>query len=237
MVTFLDIMIQKKIQQNPKLCDYISVTNTMIKEIPLFPLNLVVFPGEELNLHIFEPRYKQLINDCLTNQCTFGIPSYVLTKVEYGTEVKITEVTKTYEDGRMDIKTEGLGVFNVQNFINPWKDKEYAGGPVEFIDFEDELDPSLQLKFIELCQDLFEWLHMEDELPISVETSMYSVIHKLGLKPEEEYILLKMKSHKKRQSFIIEHLEQLIPALERAENAKEKIRMNGHFKHFNPLKF
>lgn len=198
---------------------------------------MVVFPEEELNLHIFEPRYKQLINDCLKTESTFGIPSYVLTKVEYGTEVKIKEVTKTYDDGRMDIKTEGVSVFRVEDFQNPWKENVYAGGPVKFLDVKNDLDPKLHLLIVSLCRELFEWLHMEEEISITDKTSMYEVIHKLGLKLEEEYLLLKMKSQRKRQCYVIEHLENLIPALERAEKAKEKIRMNGHFKHFNPLKF
>ncbi len=209
----------------------------MIKEMPLFPLNIVVFPDEELNLHIFEPRYKQLVNDCLSDHTTFGIPSFVLTKIEYGTEVKITEVTKTYEDGRMDIKTVGMDVFQVKKFNNPWKAKWYAGGPVELLGVADDFDPKLHEDFVTLSRELFEWLHMDEELHVDKSTSMYQLIHKLGLKPEEEYILLKMRSHRKRQCFVIEHLEQLIPALERADKAKEKIRMNGHFKYFNPLKF
>lgn len=209
----------------------------MVKEIPLFPLNSVVFPGEELNLHIFEPRYKDLINDCLKTKTTFGIPSYVLTKIEYGTEVEILEVSKKYDDGRMDIKTKGLRVFKVIDFQNPWQHHAYAGGPVELVDVKDDLDAELQKKFARLCSALFEWLHMEEEIAVTEDTSMYKVIHKIGLKPEEEYILLKMDSERQRQHYLIEHLEQLIPALERAERAKEKIRLNGHFKHFDPLKF
>lgn len=209
----------------------------MIKELPLFPLNLVAFPGEALNLHIFEPRYKQLINDCLESHTNFGIPSYVLTKIEYGTEVKITEVSKTYDDGRMDIKIEGVAVFRVKDFQNPWNDKLYAGGPIQEILIKDDLDAKLHLQIVSLCRQLFEWLHMDETISITDKTSMYEVIHKLGLKPEEEYLLLKMTSQRQRQSYLIEHLENLLPALERAEKAKEKIRMNGHFKHFDPLKF
>ncbi|MEQ8473950.1 MAG: LON peptidase substrate-binding domain-containing protein [Marinoscillum sp.] len=209
----------------------------MFKNIPLFPLNLVVFPGEHLNLHIFEPRYKQLVNDCLREKSTFGVPSYVLTKVEYGTEVKILEVSKVYDDGRMDIKTEGIAVFNVRDFQNPWNGKEYSGGKVDMLQVKNDLDSKFHLELVELCSHLFEWLQMTDELEVTVETSMYEIIHKIGLKPEEEYLLLKMKSERQRQCYIIEHLKNLLPALERAEKAKEKIRMNGHFKHIDPLKF
>ncbi len=84
----------------------------MTNFIPIFPLSIVVFPGENLNLHIFEPRYKQLINDCITNQKPFGIPTVLKENVaEMGTLVQIKEVTKVYDDGRMDIKTEGMAVF------------------------------------------------------------------------------------------------------------------------------
>lgn len=209
----------------------------MIKDLPLFPLNLVVFPGEELNLHIFEPRYKELVQDCLETKTTFGIPSYVLTKLELGTEVKIIELTKTYDDGRMDIKTRGLGMFKVMEFQNPWGNRLYAGGPVELIEVKEDADPAVNLKIIELCRVLFEWLHMQHEISLSSSSAIYEVIHKIGLKPEEEYHLFRLTSERKRQRFVLQHLEQLIPALERAEKAKEKIRMNGHFKHFDPLKF
>lgn len=209
----------------------------MVKELALFPLNLVAFPGEELNLHIFEPRYKQLINDCLQTKTTFGIPSYVLTRIEYGTEVKITEVTRLYEDGRMDIRTEGLRVFKVRQFDNPWGGRLYGGGVVELIAPVDDPDEQLESKVLALCRELFEWLHMEDEISNLETMVMHQVIHKLGLKPEEEYRLLTMRSEVERQVYVIRHLENLIPALERAERAKEKIRMNGHFKHFDPLNF
>jgi len=86
-------------------------------EIPLFPLNIVAFPGEEINLHIFEPRYKQLINDCLDNKTTFGIPSYVKSKIDLGTETEICSITKKYPDGRMDIKTRGVKVFLSEVFV------------------------------------------------------------------------------------------------------------------------
>ncbi|MFY0607996.1 MAG: LON peptidase substrate-binding domain-containing protein [Cyclobacteriaceae bacterium] len=209
----------------------------MIKDLALFPLNLVAFPGEELNLHIFEPRYKQLINDCLQTKSTFGIPSYVNTKVEYGTEVKISEVTKLYEDGRMDIKTIGMGMFKVVDFQNPWGERLYAGGQVEMIEVSDDEDPEIAEVILNKCEELFEWLHMDGEISLMNDTSVYKVIHKIGLKPEEEYDLLKITSEAKRQKFILNHLENLIPALERAEKAKERISMNGHFKHFDPLKF
>ncbi len=82
--------------------------------LPLFPLQLVVFPGEKLNLHIFEPRYKQLIREVEQNGTTFGIPSYIDGKVmDVGTEIRLISVEKRYEDGQMDIRTEGMGLFRI----------------------------------------------------------------------------------------------------------------------------
>ncbi len=208
----------------------------MTREIALFPLNLVVFPQESLNLHIFEPRYKELVNDCLKKQTTFGIPSHVVNKLEYGTEVKIVELTKKYDDGRMDIKTEGTKEFKIIDFHNPWTDKLYAGGKVQFLDIKEDEDSSLTIQIKEKIQELFTWLHLEKDLDV-LDKSIYEFIHKIGLKPEEEYQLLKLPSQKKRQHFILEHLNNIIPMLERAEKAREIIKMNGHFQHLDPLKF
>ena len=77
----------------------------MTNFIPIFPLALVVYPGEKLNLHIFEPRYRQLISDCVENKKPFGIPAVLKNNLaEMGTLVQVTEISKMYEDGKMDIK-------------------------------------------------------------------------------------------------------------------------------------
>lgn len=209
----------------------------MQKELGLFPLNLVAFPGEHLNLHVFEPRYKQLVNDCLELSQSFGIPSYVRNKIEYGTEVRIIEVTKVYDDGRMDIKTEGVRHFKVVDYHNPWQHRLYAGGPVEFMQYDDREDKELKLRMVDLLHELFHWLHMEEQMEVGVETPMCEYIHKIGLKPDEEYDLLLMQTEEQRQQYVINHLKTILPALERAEKAREKIRLNGHFKHFDPLNF
>lgn len=223
--------------ESTKLFENFRVFTTM-KEIPLFPLNIVAFPGEAVNLHIFEPRYKALVNDCLDQNLTFGIPSFVLSKIELGTEVKIVEVTKKYEDGRMDIKTEALDVFKVKDFWNPWGEHEYAGGMVDFlIKDEGEGDASLLYQFKEMSSRLFEWLGEVHVPDVSVISSVYDIGHKIGLKPEEEYHLLSIRNEDERLRYAIRHLENLVPALERAQSAQERIKQNGHFKHLDPLKF
>src|SRR5919202_2503344 len=100
----------------------------MTNFIPIFPLGIVVFPGEDLNLHIFEPRYKQLINDCFADKKPFGIPT-VLKKglSERGTLVEVKEIVEVYPDGKMDIKTKGLKVFRILEVVKDIPDKLFSG--------------------------------------------------------------------------------------------------------------
>ncbi|MEM9895666.1 MAG: LON peptidase substrate-binding domain-containing protein [Bacteroidota bacterium] len=206
--------------------------------LPFFPLNIVAFPGEAVNLHVFEPRYKQLINDCLEESNSFGIPSYVTNKIEYGTEVEISEVSRTYSDGRLDIKTTGIRLFKVLEYFNPIEGKLYAGGEVTYIpqDLEDT-NLSLLLEFKELSTQLFAWLGEEIELNVSQIESVFDIGHKIGLKPEEEYAMVQLTNENDRLSYAIKHLNHLLPALERAQSAQDRIKQNGHFKHLDPLNF
>ena len=81
----------------------------MAQFLPLFPLSLIVFPGEELRLHIFEPRYRQLIQECIDDQITFGIPAVMDADMgNIATEVVLEGVEKRYAEGRMDITTRGV---------------------------------------------------------------------------------------------------------------------------------
>ncbi len=209
----------------------------MNNELPLFPLGLVVFPKEDLNLHIFEPRYKQLITDAQAADNTFGIPSFINNQVsDYGTQVKIVSIERVYEDGRMDIKTRGLQVFKVRNFENPWKEKLYAGGHIEWISTSDEEDPILRQNLLERLEELYKILQVNMNLS-SDNLLSYEVAHKIGLSLEQEYELLILNSEKDRQSYILDHLEQAIPVINEMERTKELIRMNGHFRHFDPLNF
>ena len=105
----------------------------MTNFIPIFPLDIVVYPGEPLNLHIFEPRYKQLIKDCTQDKKHFGIPSALNKKIEeLGTLMEIIEIVKEYENGEMDIKTKGISVFRILEVIKEIPDKLYCGAIVNY---------------------------------------------------------------------------------------------------------
>src|SRR4051812_34478331 len=105
----------------------------MTNFIPIFPLGIVVYPGESLNLHIFEPRYKQLISECYAGKKPFGIPAVIDKRMQdYGTVVQIKEITTVHDDGEMDIKTEGEKVFRILEVIKEIPDKLYSGAIVNY---------------------------------------------------------------------------------------------------------
>ncbi|MEQ9437687.1 MAG: LON peptidase substrate-binding domain-containing protein [Cyclobacteriaceae bacterium] len=206
--------------------------------LPLFPLKLVAFPGEQLNLHIFEDRYKQLIDECIREEIRFGIPAYLDQRIEFGTEMSVEKVIKTYPDGQMDIITLAHRVFRVTDFANPAPGKLYAGGEVLFLDnIYDDLDKKERLHMLSLARELFETLNFSGEVKVNPDATVFDLAHKLGLSAQKQYQLLQLERESDRQLFVIEHLEKTIPVIQEMELAKERIQMNGHFRKFDPLDF
>ncbi|GAB3648294.1 LON peptidase substrate-binding domain-containing protein [Echinicola sediminis] len=204
--------------------------------IPLFPLKLVAFPGENLNLHIFEPRYKQLVKDCIASNLDFGICVYTDRLMSHGTMVKLLEVHKEYDDGRMDIKTKGVRPFRIVKFENPIGDRLYAGGEVELLE-NDEIVSNVQYKeFIFYLREMLRLLHAEVDLDARIIDS-FTFAHQLGLKIEEEYQLLLMEKEADRIEFLTGHLKKMLPVVRGVEKARERIKMNGHFRSLDPLDF
>ncbi len=210
----------------------------MQKFLPLFPLNLIAFPMEDLNLHIFEPRYRELINECLDNGTTFGIPTFLDGKLPgFGTEVKILSLSKRYEDGRMDVHTQGIRVFRILDFQNPVEMRLYAGGVVELLP-EPPVSPSVMIGLTERVKTLYNLLGETNSFDVNKpQPYSFQIAHKIGLSLEQEYLLLKMPTEAERQGFLIQHLERIIPVLQEVERTKEKIKLNGHFKNLDPLSF
>lgn len=206
--------------------------------IPFFPLKLVAFPGEQLNLHIFEPRYKQLTRECLNEGKTFGIPVYHENEImDFGTEMKVTRLVRTYPTGEMDINTVGLRAFKIHSFEEQVKGKLYAGGKVSFLENRMDGDTEDFIRLRKLVKQLVGLIHMDDRLDVDMMTHSFEMAHKMGLSLEQEYDLLQMTRESQRQEYMISHLERALPIVMEMEQAKEKIKMNGHFKHLDPLNF
>ncbi|MCB0571263.1 MAG: LON peptidase substrate-binding domain-containing protein [Phaeodactylibacter sp.] len=206
--------------------------------LPLFPLQLVVFPAEHLNLHIFEPRYRQLVKECEEEGITFGIPAYIGGKVmEVATEVRLMSVEKRYPNGELDIKTEGAGLFRIREFYRTAPGKLYSAAEVEPLHFDMEGDATAGARIRELVSELFELLHLHQKPGISLEgLSTYSIGHHVGLNLEQEYEMLCIPGERERQAWMEAHLQKLLPVAREMEKLRKKVQMNGHFKNIVPPK-
>jgi len=206
--------------------------------LPLFPLSLVAFPGEQLNLHVFEPRYKQLFRECKENQITFGIPAYIDGEVmNIGTELKLEEIEKTYDSGELDVKTVAIGIFKIDEFYSQAPDKLYAGADIERLTLNTEdNDPLLNEKIYGYIKDLFGTLDIAvKKIPKDAQSFIsYDIAHHVGFSVEQEYDLLRMETETERQNFIYDHLQKIVPVAKEMENLKERALLNGHFKKIVP---
>lgn len=210
----------------------------MERTLGFFPLNIVVFPEEATNLHIFEDRYKELIQDCWQQEEYFVIPPFLDNQVaEYGTVMRVKEISQTYEDGRMDIKTRGIDVCQVLTLENPLSGKLYAGGRVRFLEREEGFTP-IKPELEKLSERFFHLIGSEPHHPLNhVEPVSYQLGHHAGLRIEQEYELLLMDDENERQEYLIQHLKYIMPMVEQVKNAKERIQQNGHFKELRPPHF
>ena len=204
----------------------------MTNFVPIFPLGIVMYPGENLNLHIFEPGYKQLINECYQGKKAFGIPTVIEGRIQdYGSLAEITEVAKTYENGEMDIKTTGSKVFRILEVIKKVPDKLYSGAIVNYPENYEQGNPEIMRRVLNSIRELHKLLKVsKDFKKADTEIKIYDVAHHVGLSLQEEYELLSLMDERQRQEYLKRHLTKVIPMLAEMEQLKEKIKLNGHFK-------
>ncbi len=204
--------------------------------LPLFPLSIVVYPDEQLNLHIFELRYRQLIAECVQEDRPFGIPTFLNDRLPgYGTEMTETDVAARYADGTLDIRTTGHRVFRIVDFENPAPGKLYAHGVVKYYP-EPQEKPAVSEELLEAVAELYRILNQPVNYTPDPSTHFsYQVAHKVGLSLEAEYKLLSLETETMRQAYLLDHLHRLLPVAQNLERTKERIRMNGDFRKFGPL--
>ena len=207
----------------------------MTNFIPIFPLNIVIYPGESLNLHIFEPRYKQLINECVATQKLFGIPAVIDNKMQdYGTLIRVDEVTTLHENGEMDIRTKGEKIFRVLEVIKEVPEKLYSGAIVTYPENLEQGNPDLMRRLINSIRELHRLLNVQKDFKKQDEhLNAYDVAHHIGLSIQEEYEMLNLFDERQRQEYLKRHLAKVLPMVAQLEQLKEKVKLNGHFKNFS----
>jgi len=205
-----------------------------MKFLPLFPLGLVAYPGEEVNLHIFEPRYKELINESFNNKTTFGILPYFNDELkEYGCTMQVLDIHKKYDNGTLDISTKGIAVFRMIEFVKKVPNKLYSGGIISNEKLVDDKVPSLLQKCIVLADELFSTLNINKAKLENINNS-FQLAHHIGFTQQQEYELLTVKRESVRTKLVFEHLKKIIPVIKEAEMLKKKVKLNGHFKNIIP---
>jgi ATP-dependent Lon protease len=202
--------------------------------IPLFPLNVVLLPGATLPLHIFEPRYRQMVRRCLDDKSDFGV-LLALPKgiVRVGCSAQVTEVLKRYNDGRMDIITVGRSPFRITQLVNAdaYAKDELLEGDVDFLDDRDAgVDTRMQselTRLYEVCHTL-----VFDDYPrnIAAEAAEYLsfiVASTLPLDLMCKQQLLESRSEADRQERLIGYLREWAPHLQKQEKSRARAGGSG----------
>jgi ATP-dependent Lon protease len=199
--------------------------------LPLFPLALVLYPGEAIPLHIFEYRYRELVRFCLETSEPFGVILLEDDRMaEVGCTARIEKVLQRYEDGRLDILARGEERFQIAEVR---QERAYLTAAVQPYERPEPLpDPSERERVITLHMKLLE-LSGEQLRPSMYEGSKkvsYVVAQNAGLDLPRKQELLELAHEEERLGFLARHLEQIIPEIQRAKERARRIRSNGHFK-------
>jgi Lon protease-like protein len=199
---------------------------------PIFPLELVVYPGDELNLHIFEPRYRQLIGECSERKLPFGIPPVVNRNIgEFGTLVKIEEIIHVHPGGEMDIRTSGVKIFRIERVEKLCPGKLYSGARVNYPENNRYGDRAIMREVLAGVKRLHAMLGLRKKFRAAdAELVSYDLAHHAGLSLGQEYELLALLDERERQEYLRRHLNKILPVVNEIEALKEKVKLNGHFK-------
>ena len=195
--------------------------------IPLFPLEVVLFPGMPLPLHIFEPRYKEMMGELLENKQLFGVVRAKENSIsEVGCTAEIVAVTKRYDDGQLDIVTEGRERFEI---VRVDTGRSFLRGEVLFLKDEANSGATEEVKeLIGLHQQAMQLLDVEGEAPEPDDQLSFQLAGALPFDLDFKQTLLGMRSEPARISALLQYYRAIIPDLRRAAKARKKAGGNGH---------
>ena len=190
--------------------------------LPIFPLELVLLPGVPLPLHIFEPRYKEMIAECLEQKKPFGVVRASSDGVaDIGCTAEIMSVTKKYDDGRMDILTRGVERFEV---IHVNEDRSFLQAEISVVQDEDEAGkPAAQMvtQAVRLHAEIAKLAGAELSGPDQHAGNLsFLLAGSLPLDLDFKQSLLSTLSEAKRLEAVVGYLEAILPGLRRASKAR-----------------
>lgn len=193
-----------------------------VVRIPMFPLSIFPMPGELVPLHIFEPRYRQLLEDAESKDIPFGIYfNHVSNQEKVGSLVKLESVIKRYKTGESDIIVKCIDLLSLSKLYRTYRDKLYPGGEVELwnVDLSRPMGESLRLYFNEY-QGLIRMNHPEKSV------SLYDAANELNLGFEERLKLVRLEEEERKEAFLVSRLKYQIRLLREVEKAKDVYHLN-----------
>jgi Lon protease-like protein len=196
--------------------------------LPLFPLEVVLFPGTALPLHIFEPRYREMIGECLAQHRTFGVVRALDQGLaEIGCTAEIITVVKEYPDGRLDLVSEGRQRFEL---VRVNQERSFLQAEVLMIDDEPGIPPQADTsRAVQLHSELLTIAGATQDLSAAGPALLsFHLAGSVPLDLDFKQRLLALRSEPERLSLLINYLETIIPNLRRAASAREKAGGNGH---------
>jgi Lon protease-like protein len=198
-----------------------------IESFPLFPLGLVLLPGEVVPLHIFEERYKVMIGECLDEESEFGILWVSDDGLkETGCAARITQLLDRMDDGRMNILVQGTTPFQLRRRI---EELPYPAGDVEMLEEEEddegvEAGAAARGRYAELVERVTDSRPSENDLE---ELDAYGMAATLDFALDAKQDLLELRSERQRLERLAELFAATMKRLDYAERAAERARTNG----------
>jgi ATP-dependent Lon protease len=205
------------------------------ERITLFPLNVVLLPGADLPLHIFEPRYREMVRRCLVDKTEFGmllsLPKGI---VRVGCTAEIINVVKRYDDGTLDILAVGRTPFRIVELLNAesFADDQLLEGQVDYLDDrERSTEPRVRRELIELYEVCHTIVYgdyprnIQSEVP---EHLSYVVAGTLPMDLMWKQQVLELRSEADRQERLVTYLREWAPHLQKTETLRQRADGNGH---------
>ncbi|HNV52558.1 MAG TPA: LON peptidase substrate-binding domain-containing protein [Tenuifilaceae bacterium] len=171
----------------------------------MFPLGVFLLPGEEIPLRIFEPRYKQLINECEENGNTFGIPYIIGDEIKtYGSEVELLNVVAKNNKGEMVILIKGVKNFHLLDFSESLPGKLYGGGIIEYVDdIYSTTNPELTVLVKKLKLNIDQIL---GSLITNDAINLFSIAKSIMLNSNEKFSFYSLRDNYKMEKYLIKRL-------------------------------
>lgn len=189
--------------------------------IPLFPLNVVLYPGATLPLHIFEPRYKEMIAECIEQKKQFGIVRAMEEGVAHiGCTAEIVSIAKKYDDGRMDILTRGVERFEV---IEVHEERAFLQAEISLVHDDPESskpEAPLVAQAVRLHAEIAKLAGADLSADKNSANLSYLLAGSLPLDLDFKQNLLATLSESKRLEAVVGYLEAVLPGLRRAAKAR-----------------